>query len=314
MVRESRMNIRYLFTFAIFLATVGAFIWGCQGNQPVSPVRDAVMSVYVPQSAEVKSSLLGVASNELLYSVNGPGLGSSVTGTVGPFSTASNSGSFDFTVDVPQQDNLVLSLQLNDASSNQPLAIGAAGLNLLSSAVSNVVVDMGSVTRNCYTLNVPGTGNYYTTDIYTFATDNLIGNTCTGGDFYFNYSIGSNAPLTISSGPLTSCGAPLTSIAYLGNGNFVDYDYVPPASAFQTDSSVAKGSPVSVNDIFCLKLLSVPATGGGHAWLQVTGVPQTLVTGGTVGPTFRYRVNSTLPYYGYEQTTADLTNTCSTSY
>src|SRR5581483_1017228 len=224
---------------------------------------------------------------------------------VGPFSTAANYGSEDFTVDIPAADNLVLSVQLNDASTHQPLVVGAVGMNLLSLPVSNIVVEMGSVARTCYTLNV--SGGSFGGEGYTFSTDTLYTNSPLTGptyDFNLNYSAGSSNPVTIadSQGVL----APLRTVAYLGNGNLVDYDYLPSASAFQINSDLAKGSPVSIGDIFCLSLGSIP---GAHAWIQVTNLGNGI---NYVGPQFRYRVTSLLPYYGYEQTGADIANACST--
>jgi hypothetical protein len=302
------MNLKNLFTLAVFLGTVGVFIWGCQNSQPVTPFKNVALSVSVPPTNEVKASLLGVASNELLYRVDGLGHIPIVTGTAGPFSTAASSGSIDFTVNVPAKDSLVLSVQLNDASSNQPLAVGAVGLNMVSAPVTDVVIEMGSVTRTCYTLNFPTVGDIYNPDVFIFSSDNLLGNDPGGlGDLQINYApFSPTTPLTIS-GPVTGVGLPITmaNVAYLGNGNFVDYDYVPPGSAFQTNSGLAKGAPISVDDIFCIDLLSIPVSvGGGHAWMQVTntgtGAPS------AVGAQFRYRVNSTAPYFGYEQTNADL--------
>ncbi|HEV2352600.1 MAG TPA: hypothetical protein VGR89_00015 [Puia sp.] len=306
------MNFKSFFTFAVFLGTIGAFIWGCQGAKPVTPYSNVALSVYLPATNEVKASLLGVASNELLYRVDGPGHALYAQGTVGPFSTAASSGSIDFSATVPALDSLVLSVQLNDASTHQPLAIGATGLDLVTAPVTDVVVDMGSVTRNCYTLNV--SGGYSLNEIYTFSTDNLLNNSPgANGDFTTNYSAGFSSPLTIiGSTPVAALPVTNASVAYLGNGDFVDYDFVPPVSAFKTDSSLAKGAPVSLGDIFCLQLLSMPAVvGGGHAWIQVTNLGNGTLY---VGPSFRYRVNSILPYFGYEQTAPDQGATCSTSW
>lgn len=301
------MNTKNLCALLIFLGTVGVWIWGCQSNQPIKPYKNVALSVSLPQSPEVKDSLLGVASNEILYRVDGAGLRSLAKGTVGPFSTSASSGSVNFTMDIPAQDSLVLTIQLNDASTHQPLAVGATGLNMISSPVTDVVVEMGSVTRNCYTLIVPGTGGmYFSPEIYTFSTDILAGNAFGQiGDFQLNYNPGFSTPLTIGGGPVsTGSSLPMTTVAYLGNGDFVDYDYVPSTTAFQTDSGLAKGAPISVNDIFCIELVSIPVSvGGGHAWIQVTNPGN-----GTLyaGPQFRYRVNGTLPYFAYEQTNADL--------
>ncbi len=307
------MKARNLTTVAVFLGTVGAFIWGCQSaNRPMTPFSNVALSVSIPPTNEVRGSLLGAASNELLYRVDGPGHVAYAQGAVGPFSTSASSGSIDFSANVPALDSLVLSVQLNDASSHQPLAIGAAGLNMVSAPVTDVVLEMGSVTRNCYSINM--SGGDITNEIYTFSTDNLLNNSPgANGDFTTNFSAGFFSPLTIiGSTPVAALPVTNASVAYLGNGDFVDYDYIPPVSAFKTDSSLAKGAPVAVNDIFCLELLSMPATvGGGHAWIQVTNLGNGTLY---VGPTFRFRLNSTLPYFGYERTAPDTANTCNTSW
>lgn len=315
------MNTKNFLALAIFMATIGGFFWGCGSNRPASPYQSVALSVSIPTSNEVRSSLLGVASNELLYRVDGPGHIALAHGTVGPFSTSASSGSIDFSATVPALDSLVLSVQLNDASTHQPLAIGAAGLNMVSAPVTDVVVEMGSVTRNCYTLDVPGIGNYQSQDFFTFETDNLIGNSFGQmSDFQFNYGIGSTTPLTISGGSVT-IGSSLSfpNIAYLGNGNLVDFDYVPAASAFVTDSGTAKGAPIATGDVFCIGLLSpvtqigvTVALTGAHAWFQVTALATPGVGIPGTGPSFRYRVNSTVPYYGYERTAPDTANSCST--
>lgn len=294
------MSLKYLSPALVSLAACLVLIWGCQAAKPLGPIKNVAMNVYVPQTAELKASLLGVAQNELLYRVDGPGLGASYKGTVGPFSTASNFGSVDFLLNIPS-NAAVLSLQLNDASTHQPLAIGAVGLTGLASPVSDLVVEMGSVTRNCYTLNVPGGDSGET---YEFATDNLPASIVSGGgmDIQMNYYAGFNYPLTIT----TAQGAtgPIPDIAYLGNGDFVDYDFVPSAPQFFNNSFLAKGAPVTIGDIFCISLST-----GGHAWFQVTALGN-----GTLyaGPKFRYRINSISTYYGYEQTVPDIANTCST--
>ncbi|HEY5039703.1 MAG TPA: hypothetical protein VIJ93_11575, partial [bacterium] len=156
-----------------------------------------------------------------------------------------------------------------------------------------------------YTLNI--SGGDFGGEIYTFSTDTLYVNTPLTGplyDFQSNFSAGSSTPLTLLDAQ--GVAAPLNTIAYLGNGNFVDFDYVPSASAFHSSSDLAKGAPVSIGDIFCLSLGSIP---GGHAWIQVTNLGN-----GTfyVGPQFRYRVNGLLPYYAYDRTLADVGNGCST--
>lgn len=318
------MNSKNLFTLSVFLATVGVFIWGCQTSQPVTPYKNVALSVSVPATNEVKASLLGVASNELLYRVDGPGHSFLTSGTVGPFSTAASSGSIDFTANVPAKDNLVLSIQLNDASSNQPLAVGATGLNMFSAPVTDVVIEMGSVTRNCYFVNEKtnlygGSGNLGSN--YTFNTDTLVNGVSTGG-YDIGMSIVGLSGYLLVDAQGNSLWPYRWSIAYLGNGDFVTHDMRPPDNNFFPNSGTAKQyaastgyapaaatTQVQVGDIYCV-LTSAPALNYATAWVQITdpGFPTTQFG---YGPSFRFRLNSTLLYFGYERTSADTANSCS---
>jgi DNA-binding beta-propeller fold protein YncE len=89
-----------------------------------------------------------------------------------------------------------------------------------------------------------------------------------------------------------------STIAYMGNGSFLNYLQLPTTfsnSSSASKSQFAKGpSSMAPGDVYCVKLLAA-----GYAWLQVTSVS-------AAGPCFVYRVNTTVPYCGYEQTTADL--------
>lgn len=309
------------------LFTIGAFtvlIWSCQSAKPLGPIKNVAMSVHVPQTAELKASLLGTTLNELFYRVDGPGLGASYTGTVGPFSTASNFGSVDFLLNIPSNAT-VLSLQLNDASTHQPLAIGAVSLSSLSSPVSDIVVEMGSVTRNCYFVNEK-TGVYGgTASTYGFNGDFLT-NVATKSAGTYDIGVSFDAAVTlyqIVDAQGTSQWPVRWSIAYLGNGNLVDHDVVPPnAGYFFPTSGAAKQYAVSVGsapaapttdvqagDIYYILLGSIA---NGQAWIQVTDPGLYIPTGGGYGPSFRFRVNSTSPYYAYQQTTADVASSCST--
>jgi hypothetical protein len=321
------MNHRTISTIALVFGAVTLFIWGCQSNRPVFPSKNLALTVYAPANNDVKSSLLGVASNEILYHVDGPGLSPSGAQTVGPFSTAANDGSIDFTANVPALDSMVLSIQLNDASTHQPLAVGAVGLDMISSPVTNVVVDMGSVTRTCYFVNEKPGLYGETASTYGFATDALVNQ---AEKISGLYDIGVSLDTAINQYQIIDAQGATAypvrySIAYLGNGNFVDHDRIPPnTSYFFTNSGAAKQyamsvglapaaptTDVQVGDIYYILLSSI---NNGQAWVQVTdpGFPSTISSG--YGLSFRFRVNSTLPYFGYEQTTADQTNSCSPSW
>ncbi len=230
-----------------------------------------------------------------MYKVEGVGV-TPISATLGPFATASSSGTIDFSVDIPSGGKRLLSLQLNDGGTHQPLAIGAAEIDLASSyPVSDVVVEMGSVTRTCYyTYGTSFSSNY------NFATDSV--GVSAVSDITWNTPAGAGGPVTLND----PNAVPVSTIAYLGNGHFVDFDKVPPDSQFNTTSAIAKTSgPVQIGDIYCIKLKSIP---GAHAWIQITNPGSGTLY---IGPFFRFRINSLFPYYAYERTAADTLGTCS---
>jgi hypothetical protein len=99
------------------------------------------------------------------------------------------------------------------------------------------------------------------------------------------------------------------SIAYLGNGNLVNFDTVPPDASFKSDGGLAKsiaGRPVTTiesGDIFCVKLLG--GTVPGQAWVLFNGAGSA-----SVSPSFVYRIqNHAIPYYQLDVTTEDASQT-----
>ncbi len=319
MRRQKKHPTRFLFPALSILC--GAAFWGCQSARPLSPDHLVSLSFSVPLSNEVRAALLGAASNEILYKVEGGGA-VAVEGGTGAFSTASISGSVLFTASVPALSGEVLSLQLNDAATHQALALGAARLDFGGSSPATVSVNLGSLIRDCSTTNLPlSTGG-----TYGFAADALLSGQITSGagwDVAFSPAGSTYDMLDAQTGFNAS-------IAYMGNGNLVDFDYVPADSSFSSDSysskynllvpptpshgggstpgSVINGKALTpgnyyldVGDVYCLKLGSM----AGHAWVQVTSLGTQIVTGGITGPSFCFRVNSSLPYYAYEQSPAD---------
>jgi len=316
------MNSKGFFAWAVFLGAIGLFVWGCQTTQPIAPNKNVAMSVFIPETGEVKASLLNVASNELLYRVDGPGPNAVIKGAAGPFSTAASSGSLDFSVNIPAEDSLLLSVQLNDASTHQPLAIGATMLNLLSAPTTDVVVEMGSVTRNCYFVNEKLGGYGNTGSSYAFQTDNLFNQVTAGYDISISLIIPSASYLIVDAQG-TSLWPVRWSIAYLGNGNFVDHDVRPLDNYFFPNSGTAKQYAISngsapaaattqiqTGDIYCV--LTSASLNYATAWVQFTDPGNYTTLVGGYGPSFRYRVNGTSPYYGYQSTGAAVSNTCST--
>jgi len=305
-----------LFSLASVLGFLAlALLEGCDGSKPLSPSRVAALSVEAPNVGSYNPSLLGAVTNEIIYKVEGSGI-VPVRGTTGPFTTATASGSHDFNVYVPTGGMRLISLQLNDISNPLvpvPLAIGAAVIDLSGAAnTTGVTVNLGSVARNCY----------YTNNLsslaasYSFETDSLLnGQQSTGYDTAVSLA-GAGFQFVDAQG--NSTGA-LSSIAFLGNGELVDHDSLPPNNTyFATTSGAAKQFAIAngtagpavtnnleVNDIYLIDLRNIS---GGHAWVQVTSAGAI----GSVGPSFCFRVNTSVPYYAYEQTTADVANGCST--
>jgi len=273
---------------------------GCLASRPVSPDRAVSFSVSVPSTNEVRSSLLTSSSNELLYRIDGQEM-TPIKGTLGPFSSASATGAINFTVDVPGGGKRVLSLQLNDATTHQPLGIGAVGIDLGggSAPVSNLAVNLGSVVRNCYNI---GTAAYYTNTAYGFNSNQLAIYLSYGPtyDIAFN-PIGGGYQIIDAQGNTAPYNA--SSIAFLGNGDFVDHDVVPPDSDFYSQSSAAKaasGAAVTIfeaGDIYCVKLATIP---GAHAWIRVK-----TPGAGMTSPSVQFRVNDTQSFFSYYRTPPD---------
>jgi hypothetical protein len=295
---------------------------GCNGPRPLAPSQNVNLGVSVAPSKDVQASLLGTTSNILLWNIRG-NTDTGIHGQQGPFSSAAGAGNVNFTLNVPVGGVKILSVQLNDATTNQPLAVGAVAIDL-SNPTSNMSVSLllGSITRLCYTMD-----NGVLLTCYDL-NDHV--------DFYPEYPPyqadtevfygDTNYWLDDPNGNAT--------IAYLGNGNLVDYDFVPPDNQFSPYSgesksqvinpSANKPTPVptsggsarknakavtgpnldlATGDIYCIKTTMLP---GGYAWLQITN-PGNYAN--EVGPSFCFRL-STNPYYSYYQTPADLLQNC----
>lgn len=286
-------------------------LWGCKGNQLVSPTRLTNLSVSVPIPKTVKASLLGAAKNDILYSVVVPGA-APVTGSYGPFSTTEDDGSVNFVIQgIPSLTGAVLSLELVDADTQQPLGIGAAAIN---PSASIVTVEMGSLVLGCYSAKPSST--------YSCDETNGSGGLFTFNGYYVQYGYYSEPDTydiqwTGIQAQSSSCTGyydledgwtgSTASIAYLGNGPFAYFDGVPPDSKFYSDGANAKdaaGAPTGViqaNDVFCVKLQG--GTVPGHAWMQFTSAGDYITP-----PSFVFRVrNDSTPYYLYDQSFAAAT-------
>jgi len=225
---------------------------------------------------------------------------------LGPFSSSSATGAINFTVEVPGGGKRVLSLQLNDATTHQPLGIGAVGIDLGggSAPASTLVVNLGSVVRNCYNLNsLVYYGNTYGFNLNQL---NYYVYSSTTSDISFG-AVGNGYQILDAQGN-TGGALNANSIAYLGNGDYVDYDFVPPDSDFYPQSSASKAASgkaitvLEVGDIYCIKVGTIP---GAHAWMQVKNAGAATVT----GPKFSFRVNDALPYFSYYRTPPDASAT-----
>ncbi len=265
-----------------------AFFWGCsKGNAPVGPAASiSNVAITVPLKDSHGKDFTSTQVN-VLYYISGTN-GDPVTGTAGTVS-ASTGNSFSFNKTLPTTGSFnYVAVQINDAVSNQVIAVGATTLT-----ASTVPVTLGPVNKPVYQVTL-GHGQ-----AFGFESDAQpnIGLTPTptpaaGLDVFCN--------TTATGFELDNITMTNSTVAYLGNGNFLDFLKIPSDSLFQTTSTASKSllttgtTDVVPGDIYCVKL-----SGGGHAWLQVTSV------GAAVK--FVYRVNTTLPYCGYEQTTADAT-------
>jgi hypothetical protein len=287
------MKPRYWLSLSVAVLTTFGAVLGCNNRKdsPVAPSRVISLNVSVPQTKELQASLLGSASDILLYSATSAS--ETVTGKVGPFSDQSGAGNINLNLGLPSAGTWLLALELESSSDKNPLAVGAAQVEVDSQSGA-ITLQMGSVSRNCYKTDTwmdPG-GSYF-----SFQNDLL----STG---YFGSADINVATTGTAYYILTQAG---DLVQYMGNGPLVNYAAAPvtETNICSATSKLAAGAPVSTlqaGDVFCFQLL-----GGGYAWLQVInpGSP-------TVGPSFRYRVNTTVPYYAYERTTADTAGSCLT--
>lgn len=267
-------------------------------NAPVEPSQGMNFSVNLQALDKAKADLLGAATNEVYYCVTGPAM-SPVTGVAGPFSTANSSGTVSLSLSIPQGSSRLMAFQINDASNHNPLAIGAVQMDVSEQGVTQTV-EMGSLVRNCYNQSAAyfQEGCYFAFQSETLTDAYMIGSTA-GYDIDFLPN-GSTFQMNAINGD---------SLVYMGNNNLVD-DAMAPSSGYVTDSTTAKsaaGASVTdplAGDVFCVKLAS-----GGYAWVYITNM------GGGPGyssPQFEFRLNTTVPYYNYQQTTGDQAGPCAT--
>lgn len=281
------VNLRTLSIYGFLILAPLAFFWGCGKGAPVSPVSNSSVSVTVPLK-DVHGQSFSSIPVSVLYCFSSGVSGQPVTGVAGTVPVSSNSF-FSFNQTLPTGTVFsYVAIQLNDYNNNV-IALGATTFS------GNMApVTLGPVNKSTYQVTL-GAGQ-----AFGFEPDNKVNvglnPTPTPG---WGLDVLCN---TTSTGFELDCpGLSASTVAYLGNGPFLDYLTVPAATAFKTTSTASKAlvttsTDVAPGDVFCVKM-----NGGGYAWLQA----QT-VTGS--GIYFQYRVNTTLQYCGYEQTTADQAN------
>lgn len=286
--------------FVLLPLIVGGWIsCGKPGDSPVEPSQGMNLSVNLQSSSAAKAKLLGAATNEVYYSVTGPAM-APVTGVAGPFTTSGNSGLVTLSLLVPQGSARLMAFQINDASNHQPLAIGAVQSDIGPSGV-NLTAEMGSLIRNCYNVK---SASFSDGCYFTFQSENLADAESVGSPVGYDINFLPNGA-TFQLSALNS-----DSLIYMGNNNLVN-DALAPSTGYVANSTLAKqaaGAAVTdpvAGDIFCVNL----GSGNGFAWLYVVNMG---LGPGVSGPNFEFRLNSSLNYYGYQQTTGDLAGPCPT--
>jgi hypothetical protein len=280
-------------TVALAMAIIPlALFWGCnKGSQPLSPANSSALNILL---SSVGRPLLLASQNSLLYVVSGSGV-PSVTGILGPISASSLSSGYSFSLSLSSNKYNLISLELENAAGLEAMDIGA--VTLLGSG--SIPVTLGPLNKVYYSVSslFTGYGYGFESNALTFVGANTA-TTVSGIDVVSNLTSNSLG-YELDNPALTN-----DTVAYMGNSNFVNYLTVPPISSFNSSSSLSKKSilgggilPLAVGDVYCIKMKA-----GGYAWLQITDAGVV----GISGPSFVFRVNTTLPYCGYEQTTADL--------
>jgi len=273
----------YLTATFLMLAPLAVFIGCNKANAPVGIATASNIKITVPLT-NPNGKVLNVNGDVLYYLA---GTGAPVTGTAGTV-TASSGFSFSFNVVASASAPFnYVAVEIRDSVSHVPVAIGAT-----SFSAATVPVTLGPMNKSVYQVNPLGAGQ-----VLNFQSDSIVGMgpTPTPGVA----SVADVYCKTTSTGfELDNPSLTTSTIAYMGNGDFLKFLQLPASSAFQVTSTASKAlsttpTDVAPGDVYCVKLL-----GGGYAWLQVTSVT-------TSGPSFVFRVNTTQTYCGYEPSTAD---------
>jgi len=160
-----------------------------------------------------------------------------------------------------------------------PLLLGADEISV--NGLTPLNINLGNLTSYCYNGYVyDGDGN----DYFNFDQGNENSNT---GDLGIDYNTGFLVDGT---------GQGQTIISYLGNGEFVDFPRIN--GPFYANSGAAKGGPVSLGDVYGVKLPGQNAL----VWLQVTNIYSYGSVPDEIDFTFRYN-NQGYNYYRFDMTT-----------
>jgi hypothetical protein len=264
--QEFVVRLKYYLIVSLLMSAPLALLVGC--NKTSAPVGLATVS-------NVKITIPLTSPNGKVLNVNGDvlyylaGSGAPVTGVAGTV-TASSGYSFSFNVAATSSSALTyVAVEIRDSTSHIPVAIGAT-----SFSSATVPVTLGPMNKSVYQVSPFSTGQIFNFQTDTFGSTGLTPTPTVVAGFDV-YSKTTSTGYEIDNAALTN-----STIAYMGNGDFLKFLQLPPASAFQITSTASKAlssttTDVALGDVYCVKL-----TGGGYAWLQITSV------GATVGPSF----------------------------
>jgi len=281
---------------------------GCAGDGPLAPTQPIAVDVSVAPSDELRAALAGSDNNEVLYALR-TAAGIVEKGKLKASTASAADGSLKISLNVLAQ-NAVLSLQLNDAATHEPLAIGASTLNFGGRARTTALyppykgkptltLDLGAVNTNCSTFYHTGLPQSTGLDLTGAVTSSTWNDGFLMGYYNGNTYLGLEF---VGSACVTTGGCASQNVAYLGNGDLVDFAPVPPPAQFYSYSSESKAAVLgttranallAAGDVYCFNLNLIP---GGHAWVQVVRIEN-----GNLAH-LRFRVNSYYPFYGLEET------------
>lgn len=167
-----KKNDYFILTGVFFLSTI--VFWGCNGAKPTTSSNFGTITVRVPVGNKARGSAVVAPSNDLiLYHVTGPNM-FPISGSTDVTSDSNISGgTVNFTVNVPQGAQRVMALQVNDVATGKPIALGATQFDLGGqNTAEDVTVELGSLTKTCYTQAVPSYDVSYSY-AYSFNSNNF---------------------------------------------------------------------------------------------------------------------------------------------